>query len=174
MSQIKSLILLFSLSLLTACGFKPLYDRDAGIIAPEFEHIKIDYIPDREGQVLRNYLIDNLTPKGKICHTDYILTIDLDKSERYLAFRRDFTPRQTQIIFTAKLNLQDLKSGKTVYTDKIRATASYTSAINAEKSSFSSVIADTSESNRALRTIAETTKIRLAGFFDRWRCPDES
>ena len=182
MSQIKSSIswlvklnLFLILPILVgSCGFHSLYDRDDGIIAPEFERIKIDYIPDREGQILKNYLIDNLTPKGKKCCAEYILSVDLTKSEENRAFRRDYTPRQTRLVFIAKINLRDVKSDKVIYTDIFRTTASYTSTTLAEKSAFSAVIADESESNRALRTIADNIKIRLAGFFNKSESEDES
>ena len=151
---------------LTSCGFNPLYDSSRCASVPELELIKIEQIPDREGQILKNYLIDNLTPYGKCQSSKYVMTVKLQKSERYLAFRRDYTPRQNQLIFLCDIELRDIASGEVIYKDKFRTIASYTAALKAEHSSFSSVIANESESNRALRTMAENIKIRLASFFE--------
>ena len=58
----KILITIASILLLSACGFSPMYGANSSknntAIKTELTDIEIALIPDREGQYLRNALID--------------------------------------------------------------------------------------------------------------------
>ena len=68
-----SLLLLLALS---ACGFKPLYGTDkSGLSDPQAElaTIKVGPIPDRLGQIVRNQLVEYLSPRGHAAQKLYDL-----------------------------------------------------------------------------------------------------
>ena len=58
---------LAALLVLSGCGFEPLYGRFGdSSIADDLARIKIQAIGGRSGQLLRNHLLDGLTPKGEL------------------------------------------------------------------------------------------------------------
>ncbi|SDE36849.1 LPS assembly lipoprotein LptE [Rhodospira trueperi] len=52
--------------LLTGCGFRPMYGRSGGGAA--LSSVDVEPIPEREGQLLRNALLDRFRPTGKTRH----------------------------------------------------------------------------------------------------------
>ncbi|MCM0018644.1 MAG: hypothetical protein NBV67_01485, partial [Tagaea sp.] len=63
---------------LAGCGFEPLHRTTArGSAADSLAAIRIDPIADRSGQILRNYLLDRLSPRGTPARPDYVLRVRL-------------------------------------------------------------------------------------------------
>ncbi len=82
-------IVLFATILLYGCGFEPLYveKKEAGSwyygsnfdssISEEMSQVKIQPIADRFGQIMRNELLDLLTPRGVPKEPKYRLFVTL-------------------------------------------------------------------------------------------------
>ena len=99
----KKLILgLLTITLVSACGFEPLYvQRDTSSswyfggktdtsITAEMSKVKIDPIADRFGQQLRNNLLDLVTPRGMPKNPQYRLQVRLlSRNVVQQAMRRD-------------------------------------------------------------------------------------
>ncbi|MCM0018613.1 MAG: hypothetical protein NBV67_01330, partial [Tagaea sp.] len=65
-------------AILAGCGFEPLHRATArGSAADSLAAIRIDPIADRSGQILRNYLLDRLSPRGTPARPDYVLRVRL-------------------------------------------------------------------------------------------------
>ena len=62
---------------LAACGFRPLHAPGAGAEPEVLAGIEIAHIPDRLGQVVRNHLLDRLTPRGAPAAATYRLAVSL-------------------------------------------------------------------------------------------------
>lgn len=131
----------------------------------ELQAVKIDTIAERDGQQLRNFLIDTFTISDDNVQKKYRLTITLNDEKNQIAFRRDLTPRHTKITIDAAFRLFDIQSGKTLLADKISAVASY--SLGAQ-SSFGALSAETSEKSarsNALKALSNDIKLRIAAFF---------
>ncbi|MEN8236065.1 MAG: hypothetical protein ABFQ95_00720 [Pseudomonadota bacterium] len=151
--------------LLVGCGFQPLYSPEgAGSINEQLQAIRVDIIADRSGQQLRNYLLDTMTPKGKKCPSVYRLKVELSENIRRLGFRRDNTPRHSELTVTADIKLTKVVEGGTVLNETRKAVASYSLGPKAEFGSFSARTAQNDARKRALKILSEDIKLLLAGF----------
>lgn len=77
--------------LLAGCGFRPLLGSQSGssAVSDDLAAIRITPIPDRSGQILRNALLDSLTPRGSAIASRYVLNIRLQEPRQTIALRRD-------------------------------------------------------------------------------------
>ena len=110
--------------LVTACGFQPLYvpvQETNRVAVP----IKIATIQDREGQILRNYLVDLLTPEGCSQKPLYILEIFLTDVITDIGVNKDETTNRKNATVTAALTLRDACTYEVVYTHTAKAINSF-------------------------------------------------
>ena len=123
-----AIIALLSLS---ACGFSPVYGTHSqsaqkSEASATLQQVRIAPLPDREGQYLRNALIDQFYRNGYPDRPKYQLNIDA-LSERKTAFDITIESEATryQLKISTTLNLIDLASGKNVLKRKLYAVSSY-------------------------------------------------
>ena len=76
---------------LAGCGFHPLYatHADGGSAAAGLRTVQIDLIADRNGQILRNALLDRFYGDGGPAEAHYRLTVTEHASEELLGIQRD-------------------------------------------------------------------------------------
>lgn len=149
------------LSCLSACGFSPVYNR-GGQALPAFGQIHIDGIPDREGQYLRNALMDRLYRGGRPADPVYTLKlsrIEEHKSELDVTKGSDAT--RAQLRLSAKMRLVDNASGKTVMQRDLSSTASY----NILQSQFTTRVSEQNTRENVLDDLARQAETQLALFF---------
>ena len=147
--------------LLTACGFHPLYTpNQCGDISYP---IKIATILDRDGQILRNYLVDRLTPEGSPAHPKYTVDITLNDSIRSTGIRRDETTSRMEAILTAFLILKDAKTNKVLYTHVVNAVNSY-SILN--QNYYSDLVAAVYARREAIRLLSDKITLYLTNYID--------
>lgn len=108
--------------LVSACGFEPLYVEkkssgqwyydnkfDTGI-KEEMASVKVELIQDRIGQLIRNDLLDKLSPKGEPKHAKYILSVtSINKQEIDQALRNDITATRKKVIYKVTYVLRNLE-----------------------------------------------------------------
>src|SRR3954463_16244560 len=108
-----AMLVLFGLA---GCGFQPLMGRQQ---SPEVQEamaqIRVDMISDRPGQVLRNYLLDDLTPRGTEGRERYRLLVGLSEPRREVALSRDNTASVVAYIATATFTLVDTSTRTTAF-----------------------------------------------------------
>ena len=116
--------------LLSACGFKPLYSSaeiiNENIPYSPLAEVEITNIPDQEGQILRNHLIDRFYASGYPENPKYRLDVtrvneqirDLD-----VTIRSDAT--REQIRLTTQLSLFDIETQQIILTRSLSAVGSY-------------------------------------------------
>ncbi|MSP21248.1 MAG: hypothetical protein EXQ93_07020 [Alphaproteobacteria bacterium] len=150
---------------LTACGFQPLYgiDRRAADIVVELGDIRIPEIEDRLGQLVRNELLDLVTPLGEPKPPRYVLRVDLKEQKEGLAIKRDATITRFNLTLTAEYELTDAVTRARLNNGTVRATAAY----NVVRSEFANVIAGRDAEVRAALVVAEEIKTRLSIYFSR-------
>ncbi len=149
---------------LSSCGFQPLHQADTAHVKEETSLIKIALIPDRQGQILRNYLLDSLNSYGEPENPIYRLSIGLNITGGDYSFRRDSTAARTIITSIAQFNLVDIKTGKTVLTSSAEATTAYNIGAHSNTSAFPSIVAEKKEIERGLQLLAHEIRLQIISF----------
>ena len=151
-------------SSLIGCGFQPLY-RHAGThnssVVSHLAAVSISPIPDRQGQILRNALLDRLTPYGSPKRALYRLDIALDGDRSDLVILRDATSTFAKVGMQARFLLTDLASGQPLTRGKSESTTIF----NIVESEFANLNADAAARERAVRQISEEIHLKLGAFF---------
>ncbi|MBS0271355.1 MAG: hypothetical protein JSR85_01760 [Proteobacteria bacterium] len=156
---------LISLSLclfLVACGFQPLYTpmgENANISYP----IKIATIANREGQLLRNDLIDLLTPEGQPAHPQYILEVTLTEVIRDTGINKDETTNRKEAILNANIILRNKKTQAIVYQHTTKAINSF-SVIS--QNYYSDLVAQEFAKKEATHLLAQKITLLVTNFLD--------
>ncbi len=155
---------------LAGCGFTPVYAPEAtaltggGRIAPvqdQFALVHVDYIPDRNGQVLRNHLIDRLSLGAPREGSAYLLQIGLNERVIDLGIRKDAVATRAQIRYFSHYKLVQRNTGETLVSGQLRSTASY----NILDSEFGTFVTADDARDRGLRDLGEQLVTRLALYF---------
>lgn len=147
---------------LAGCGFRPLYGERsaASISAPELAAVQVDLIPNREGQLVRNALLDKMQPRGPAARPLYRLTVGLSIGRESFGLRTDDTATRGSLTMSAGYVLTDLASGKPVLNASSRAVSSY----NILDSDFATVISENDAIRRTANEVSEEIKTRVAIF----------
>lgn len=164
------LLVVFALALvLPSCGFKPMYGESSGVFdaSDALESgVEIANIPDREGQYLRNQLIDRLNLKGRPADAPYILTIaPLQTELTNLGIRKDATSTRAMLQVSSKMILTERATGKPVLERDIRAVGGYNQLDN----QFATLVSKTSVSDHMLEELADSVVTEIALYFNRER-----
>lgn len=156
---------------LSSCGFHPLYSvkngqetNQASIIFKETALIKIDPIMDRNGQILKNELLESLTPNGEPTNPKYKLKVTLgDFPSIKQGLQSDNTASRILINASAKYALYNIDDAiKPILTGTARAKTSY----NVLDDTYSSIVSKETAEKRALGIIAEDISLRLGVYFN--------
>lgn len=153
---------------LISCGFQPMYGNQnvTNHNSPRaaLDTIDIDVIPNREGQFLRNALIDRFYTSGYPSNAQY----DLDVSgveQRAINFditiEDEATRRQLQL--TTKFDLKDKKTGETLLTRSVKAITSY----NVLESEYSTIVTEQSAREAALNDLARKIERDIVLYLNR-------
>ncbi len=144
---------------LAACGFQPLYGKYAdGNVPSRFAGIEVVPIPDRVGQLLRNHLLDALTPAGPPATPRYRLQVSIRTSQEAVVLQKDDSATRRNLTLRAEYVLADLSSGATMAQGVTHAVASY----NVVRSDFATLTAEQDAARRAVRTVSTDIVTRLA------------
>ena len=151
---------------LAGCGFQPLYGRQGGSQPGNTEllaSIRVGRILDREGQILRNYLIDRLNPGGLTSPKAYSLSTSLTVRTQRLGVRIDETTVRARVDVDATSTLRGSEIEEQTF--ESRTFASY----NDSDDDYAALVAERDAIDRALRVIADDMRLQLASFFDKER-----
>ena len=169
----RKIILVVIATLLWGCGFEPLYvekktssewyydnEFDTGI-REEMASVKVELIQDRIGQLIRNDLLDKLTPKGTPKHPKYFLKItDLKKEEIDQALRNDITATRKKVIYTVYYTLKN-QQYETLLTGNSVAYLGY----DILRDPYSTTFAQKKQEKNAAKIIANDISLRLGAYF---------
>ncbi len=152
---------------LGACGFTPLYgDAAAGTEAAVSSNIEIANIPDRDGQYLRNLLIDRLYLKGRPANAPYLLTLTPLKAElTSLGIRRDATSTRAMLQASTTLKLVERATNQVVLERDVRAVGGYNQLDN----QFATLVSRESVSDHMLEELSDSIVTEVALYFSRNR-----
>ena len=125
------------------------------------EQVNVDVIADRSGQVLRNYLLQSF-PSRRSGSAKYTLNVALSETSRNFVFRKDQTPRHSEIWIKGVITLRNNETGKIEYTDTLNSVASFSLGSKADFASYSANVAEEDASRHALKALADDIKLTLA------------
>ena len=161
------------LGLLSGCGFEPLYvekksnsewyyDNEFDTsIRDEMASVKVELIQDRIGQLIRNDLLDKLTPKGQPKKPKYILSVtDINKQEIDQALRNDITATRKKVIYKVTYVLKDTEH-KTLINSNSVAYLGY----DILRDPYSTTFAQKKNEKNAAKIIANDISLRLGAYF---------
>jgi len=116
--------LILALLVVCACGFTPVYGTKSP--SADLSSIFVDTIANREGQIVRNHLIDRLYQDGYPSNTDYTLMIaPITENIVEIGIDRDDEASRAQLRQKTTLQLKDVKTNSIVLNRTVRATSGY-------------------------------------------------
>ncbi|MEZ5648731.1 MAG: LPS assembly lipoprotein LptE [Alphaproteobacteria bacterium] len=143
--------------------YEPLYTASSGDASTTatnggLEDVKIDIIPNREGQILHNLLLDRFNPTGRPGDPKYELVTKLTQGTKQLGYTRRYEATRANLTLLADFSLIEIATGKLVYHGRSRAVGSY----NINTSNYQTDASADDARRRASREIADEIKIRVA------------
>ncbi len=156
MLSYKSLFAIIILFALTACNLRPMYEDNGNmnICYP----IKIATIKDRDGQILRNYLLDLMSPQGEPAKPRYLLEITLTSSIKSIGVNKDETTSRKEATLTALYRLRNFKTNKILHCGSANGINSFNISNftkTLDQNYYSDVVAEEYAKKEALRILAE-------------------
>ena len=162
-------LLLLSLLLVSACGFSSVYGTQTGgkggviknatTAQTLFNDIQIAIIPNREGQFLRNALMDRFYSNGQPNNPRYTLKINPIKETTYnFDTTVDSEATRRQLKLNTNMTLIDNQISETVLTRSLLSISSY----NVLQSEFSTIVTEQSARENALNDLARQIERQLS------------
>ena len=124
MKKIKLFLCLMFFFIITSCGYQPIYSKNINT-NDELLSISVSNIKDRSGQILRNFLTNQLNPENKRVITRYKLTVEISENRAEFAFRRDMSATRSDLENVAKYNLLDIKKGEVLLKEEVKSRSSF-------------------------------------------------
>ena len=147
-----SFLLCTLVAYLSACGFTPTYSKhEKNNASSEFTQIKIDLIPNQEGQKLRNILIDRFYQSGYPLNPKYVLNIaPIQEKLRDLDVTITSDTTRAQMKLTSEMKLIDSETDKILLKRSLKSITSY----NVLGSEFATRVTEKNARDNAINDIA--------------------
>lgn len=165
-----SILLGLTTAFVTGCGFEPMYGQSSATKAPssrattvstQLSDIAVDIIPDREGQILRNHLIDRLYRSG---YPDTpIATLKVSKiaeARTELDLTKSSDATRAQLRLTATMKLSD-PNGTILLTRSVQSVTSF----NILGSEFATRVTEEAARESALSDLARQIELNLSLYY---------
>jgi LPS-assembly lipoprotein len=157
----------FSLLTLTACGFRPVYgvNRDTPTgVEEKLSRVEIANIPDREGQYLRNALIDRFYRNSRPVDAAYILTVSpVKETITDLDITKTSDTTRTQLRLAINYTLTDKATNQPLFTRQGTSVNSY----NVLGSEFATRVTEDNARKNALDDLARQVELQINLYFKR-------
>ena len=150
-----------------SCGFHPVYGVNKYTAVGVEEYLSqtaISSIPDREGQYLRNALIDRFYRSGRPASPQYTLNVaPITEISRDLDITIDSDTTRGQLVLTTSISLQNNQTRENVLDRNLRSVVSY----NIIDSQFANRVSEQNTRENALNDLARQIEEQLAFYFKR-------
>lgn len=153
--------------LMSGCGFHPMYgDYSASSqgtgVSSALSQVSIEIIPDRDGQILRNSLIDRFYQNGYPSNPTATLKIEkLNEIRNELDMTKSSEATRAQLRLSTRMTLID-SSGKMVLDRKVQTITSY----NVLGSEFATRVTEESARQSALNDLARQIELNLSLYYN--------
>jgi LPS-assembly lipoprotein len=163
----KHFLLIAALLSVAACGFRPVYgvNRDTSTgVEEKLAQVEISNIPDREGQYLRNALIDRFYRDGRPTNPNYDLQIPrINETLTDLDITKSSDSTRAQLRMDINFSLADRTTGQVVLQRSATAITSY----NILGSEFATRVTEEDARTSALNDLARQVELQLNLYFKR-------
>lgn len=147
---------------LAGCNLRPLHGGSQGAeVDRELASIEIQSSQDRIGQQLKNYLSDDLNPRGVSEVGRYELTLRTQRSRTALIVQLNSDITRYDLILAAFFELRDKVDKKVLYRSAARRVASY----NVRKAPFATLTSEQNAEDRAARELSTYIRTQMALYF---------
>lgn len=152
---------------LSGCGLHPLYGNQGSsrAVGAELQQVAIDLIPERNGQVLRNLLMDKFYFDGRPAKPDYRLAIQLSSTEENLGIRPDATATRSRVRINADVQLLSAQTGEVLFRTNARSIISY----DILQAQYATLVGQQDAFQRGLTQLSDDIRTRLAIHFEQQR-----
>lgn len=152
---------LFALLFLTACGFTPVYGTKT--VSNDLSNIDIAIIPDEEGQIVRNHLIDAMYNNGYPSNPQLRLVVSpVQESIVEIGIDRDDEASRAQLRQETTMRLVN-PNDNVLLQRKIRATSGY----NILAGQFTTFVTEEDARKQALKALSNNIITQLELYFNR-------
>lgn len=162
------ILALLSCLIIAACGFSPVYgtlgnDREYGqedLLA----YVSIGSIPDREGQFLRNALIDRFYRTGRPANPQYTLSFTpIKESVRDMDITENSDSTRGQLRLDTDVTLSDAITGEKLMERRLHSITSF----NILRSEFANRVSEQNTRENALNDLARQIERQVTLYFKR-------
>jgi len=156
---------------LGSCGFKPMYgqfsdgETDLRDVMANIHvaNITEDGRPSRIGQVIRNNLLDRLTPFGETKSADFILNITFFIEEHGYGIREDESVTLQNLKLVTAYQLEEVATSKVVLDSAARGLVTYDLA----QADYSNMIARNAALKRLSEEVSNQMATRIGAYFSK-------
>lgn len=163
--------LMISALALSGCGFRPLYAQaeDGTGLGDRLAAVEIGEIPGPQGREFRVALNSQMYPAGRPASavTRYVLNVRLKVDREGLAIQPDASITRYDYNLTGRYRLVDMETGKVAH----RGIATAKTAYNVVDSQFATLSARRDAEDRAIRSLSEEIRMRIALFLKAGAAP---
>ncbi|GJL85703.1 MAG: twin-arginine translocation pathway signal protein [Micavibrio sp.] len=165
----KKLLAIFSILLLAGCGWEPVYGdlgskTEQNAVEATLAQIAITNIQDREGQYLRNALIDRFYRHARPANAAYTLSVGkIQERLTDLDITKSSDATRGQLRLSTTIVLIDRKTENEVLTRKLRSITSY----NILGSEFTNRVSEENARQNALDDLARQIELQISLHFQR-------
>jgi hypothetical protein len=144
---------------------RPLYGTESGpVIVKELAAVEVAPIEGGSGVEVFDQLNDLLAPEGRNADRHYRLGVELSPGSTPLVTERDTQVRRFNFVLTARYELSELGTGRTLDEGTARSVTSYNIV---EAADFASLVAKRGAGSQAAREVSREIVNRLSLYFDR-------
>ena len=144
----------------SSCGYEPIYSKNIST-NKELLSISVKNIKDRPGQILKNFLLNQLNPDRERAIIKYRLAIKITEGKSDLAYRKDMSATRTDLEITVKYSLDDIKKGETIFQQESISISSF----DIVESVYANLIAERDAREKSLKVISDDIYTNLIIFF---------
>lgn len=162
-----SILMGLTATVVTGCGFEPMYgyrsntNQQSPSIAAQMSQVGIDIIPNREGQSLRNNLIDRLYRNGYPSNPTMTLKIaKINELRTELDLTKSSDATRAQLRQTTVMSLVDDK-GTTLMTRPLETITSF----NILGSEFATRVSEQAARESGLNDIARQVELNMSLYY---------
>lgn len=148
---------------LSGCGFQPMHgtafqSEKQATVQEVLSQVEIGNIPDREGQYLRNALIDRFYTQGRPAYPKYELSVsEISESRTELDITKSSDATRAQLRLATAIQLTDTSSGEVLLTRNLHAVSSY----NVLGSEFATRVSEKNTRENALQDLARQIELHI-------------